>query len=128
MRSLQRCLAIALLACVVGAIYLMVRDADLPEVDRIDRVVKETKPVQEATGRGPFTTTIKDYVYTLTPRASYDIAGSVVSQHRGDALFSLDHAADLGKMKFSTESSPAPMAGPEPSPRRSRRTRRRTTT
>lgn len=99
MKGLQRCLTIALLACVVGAIYLTVRDVDLPEVDRIDRVVTETEPVQEATGSSSFTTTIKGYVYTLTPRATYDIAGLVVSQHRGDALFNLDHGADPGNIR-----------------------------
>jgi hypothetical protein len=98
-KTLQRYLAIALLACVVGALYLGVRDVDLPEVTRIDRAIKEAEPVQEATGRGTFTTTIKGYVYTLTPRASYDISGLVVSQHRGDALFNLDHGADPGNIR-----------------------------
>jgi len=95
-KCLQRYLTIALLACVVGAIYLAIRDVDLPEVARIDRAIKEAEPIQEAAGSGAFTTTIKGYVYTLTPRASYDISGLVVSQHRGDALFNLDHAADPG--------------------------------
>jgi hypothetical protein len=49
--------------------------------------------------RPAFTTTIKDYTYTLTPRATYDIAGLVVSQHRGDALFNLYHQADPGNIR-----------------------------
>lgn len=99
MRRLQRYLSIALLARMVGALYLAIRDVDLPEVARIDPAIKEAEPVQEPTGRGAFTTTIKGYVYTVTPRASYDITGLVVSQHRGDALFNLDHAADPGNIR-----------------------------
>jgi len=98
-KRLQRYLAIALLACVVGAISLAVRDVDLPEIARVDRAIKEAEPVQEATGKDVFTTTIEGYVYTLTPRATYDISGLVVSQHRGDALFNLDHGADPGNIR-----------------------------
>jgi hypothetical protein len=61
----------------------------LPEPSRIDRRITEAEPIQEASERRAFTTTIKGYTYTLTPRATYAIAGLVVSQHRGDALLNL---------------------------------------
>jgi hypothetical protein len=86
MRILQRCLGVAFLLCVVGAIYLSLRAVPLPDLTRIDRAITEAEPVQGASDRPPFTTTIKGYTYTLTPRATYAIAGLVVSQHRGDAL------------------------------------------
>jgi hypothetical protein len=90
-RVLQRYLAISFLLCVVGAICFALRDVPLPEISRIDRTIKESEPLQEASGARTFTTIIKGYTYTLTPRASYEIAGLVVSQHRGDALFNLYH-------------------------------------
>ncbi len=37
--------------------------------------------------------------YALTPRATYAIAGLVVSQHRGDALLNLYHQTDPGNIK-----------------------------
>jgi hypothetical protein len=75
----------------VGAIYLTVRDVPLPEISRIEGANKEAEPLQAASDGHAFTTTIKGYTYTLTPRATYDISGLVVSQHRGDALFNLYH-------------------------------------
>jgi hypothetical protein len=98
-RILQRYLTISFLLCVVGAIYFALRDVPLPEISRIDRAIKEAEPLQEASGTRAFTTVIKGYTYTLTPRARYEIAGLVVSQHRGDALFSLYHQADPGNIK-----------------------------
>jgi hypothetical protein len=98
-RILQRYLAVSLLLCVVGAGYLTARDVALPDVSRVDRAIKEAEPLQEATERGAFTTTIKGYTYTLTRRVAYEIAGLVVSQHRGDALFNLYHQADPGNIR-----------------------------
>lgn len=98
-RILQRYLAISFLLCVVGTIYLTLRDVPLPEPSRIDRAVKEAEPLQEASEGDAFTTTIKGYTYTLTPRATYVISGLVVSQHRGDALLNLYHQADPGNIK-----------------------------
>ena len=99
MRTLQRYLAIGLLLAVVGAIYFAVRDVPLPEAFRIHRLITEGEPQQEASDRAPFTTTIEGYTYSLTPRATYDIAGLVVSQHRGDALFNLYHQTDPGNVR-----------------------------
>ena len=99
MRILQRYLAVSLLLCVVCAVYLAARDVALPDVSRIDRAIKEAEPRQEASEKDAFTTTIKGYTYTLTPRAAYEIAGLVVSQHRGDALFNLYHQADPGNIR-----------------------------
>ena len=99
MRILQRYLAVSLLLCVVGAGYLTARDVALPDVSRVDRAIKEAEPRQEASEKDAFTTTIKGYTYTLTPRAAYEIAGLVVSQHRGDALFNLYHQADPGNIR-----------------------------
>ena len=83
----------------MGAIYLTVRDVLLPEVSRIEGANKEAEPLQAASDGHAFTTTIKGYTYTLTPRATYDISGLVVSQHRGDALFNLYHQADPGNIQ-----------------------------
>ena len=99
MRVLQRCLGVAFLLCAVGAIYLSLRAVPLPDLARIDRAITEAEPVQEVSDRHPFTTTIKGYTYTLTPRATYAIAGLVVSQHRGDALLNLYHQADPGNIR-----------------------------
>lgn len=81
MRSLQRYLAISVLLCAAGATYLSLRDVPLPDPSRIHPAIKETEPLQEARDGAAFTTTIKGYTYTLTPRATYAIAGLVVSQH-----------------------------------------------
>jgi hypothetical protein len=89
----------AFLLCVVCAIYLALRDAPLPEPSRIASTIKEAEPLQEANDRGAFITTIKGYTYTLTPKATYDIFGLVVSQHRGDALLNLYHQADPGNIR-----------------------------
>jgi hypothetical protein len=99
MRLLQRCLALALVGCVAGAAYLSFREVGLPDASAIDPKIKETEPLQEVGARPPFTTIIEGYTYTLTPRATYDIAGLVVSQHRGDTLFNLYHKVDPGNIK-----------------------------
>ena len=99
MRVLQRWLAISLVACVTCAIYLSLRNLALPDVSLIAHTIKEAEPVQEASNGRALTTIIKGYTYTLTPRATYDISGLVVSQHRGDALFNLGHKADPGNIK-----------------------------
>jgi hypothetical protein len=98
-RILQRYLTVSLLLCLVGAGYLATRDVALPDPSRIDRAIKDAEPLQRASERGAFTTTIEGYTYTLTPRAAYEIAGLVVSQHRGDALFNLYHQADPGNIR-----------------------------
>jgi hypothetical protein len=46
-----------------------------------------------------FTVVTKGYTYTITPKATYDISGLVVSQHRGDALFDMYHKADPGNVE-----------------------------
>jgi hypothetical protein len=53
-RILQRHLAVALLLCVICAIYLSLRDVALPEPSRIHRAIKEAEPLQEASDRGAF--------------------------------------------------------------------------
>jgi hypothetical protein len=98
-RALQRGLALACLVCVICATYLSLRSVTLPEAALIDPAITETEPVQELSNGRVFTTTIKGYTYTLTPKATYEIAGLVVSQHRGDALFNLGHKADPGNIK-----------------------------
>jgi hypothetical protein len=83
----------------VGAVYLSFRDVALPDAPLIDPSITQGEPRQESSDLRPFTVTIKGYTYTLTPKASYDISGLVVSQHRGDALFNLYHKADPGNIK-----------------------------
>ena len=99
MRNAQHAVAIGLVLCLVGAVYLSFRDVVLPDAPLIDPSIKQGEPRQESSDLRPFTVTIKGYTYTLTPKASYDISGLVVSQHRGDALFNLYHKADPGNIK-----------------------------
>jgi len=99
MRTAQHGITVALILCVVAAIYLSFRDVALPGPMLIDSTVKESEPIQAATGQPPFTVAIGGYTYSLTPRASYDISGLVVSQHRGDALLNLYHKVDPGNIK-----------------------------
>jgi len=99
LKTLQRDLAIACFVCVLGAIYLSLRGVALPDVAVIDSAIEEGEPVQEISHGRAFTTIIKGYTYTLTPRATYDISGLVVSQHCGDALFNLGHKEDPGNIK-----------------------------
>src|SRR5262249_36063497 len=85
-RALQHYLAIALLVCVVGAVHLSLREVPLPDVSHLAPAIMETEPLQEMSEGRPFAIVIKGYTYAITPRATYDISGLVVSQHRGDAL------------------------------------------
>src|SRR6266702_4478785 len=87
------------LLCSCVAIYLSLRDVPLPDASLIDETIKASEPVQAASDRPVFTTIIKGYTYTLTPRAVYDISGLVVSQHQGDALVNIGHKADPGNIK-----------------------------
>src|SRR5262249_8370747 len=98
-RTARHGIGIALVLFVASALYLSVRDVALPDATRVDLSIKESEPIQESTDRSPFTVTIGGYTYTLTPKASYDISGLVVSQHRGDALLNLFHEADPGNVK-----------------------------
>jgi hypothetical protein len=98
-RSLQRWLAISCLVCAIWATYLSLRSVTLPEASLVDPSIIQTEPVQDLSNGRAFTMTIKGYTYTLTPKAMYDIAGLVVSQHRGDALFNLGHKEDPGNIK-----------------------------
>jgi len=99
MRLVQDGIAVALVVCVVAAFYFSLRDVALPDPARIDSAVTESEPAQVATERPPFTVTIGGYAYALVPRATYDIAGLVVSQHRGDAFLNLYHKTDPGNIK-----------------------------
>ena len=99
MKVIQRWLAVAFALCSCVAIYLTFRDVPLPDASLIDETIKASEPVQAASDRHVFTTIIKGYTYTLTPRAVYDISGLVVSQHRGDALVNIAHKADPGNIK-----------------------------
>ena len=99
MKVTQNCLAILLVVCVAGAVYLSLRDIGLPDASLIDRTITESEPLQEASDQRAFSTVIKGYTYTITPRAAYDISGLVVSQHRGDAFFNLYHKADPGNIE-----------------------------
>jgi len=98
-RALQHYLAVALLVCVAGAVYLSLREVALPDPSRIGSAIRETEPLQEASDGRPFAIVIKGYTYAITPRATYDISGLVVSQHRGDAFFNLGHKVDPGNIK-----------------------------
>lgn len=98
-RALQHYLAIALLVCVVGAVHLSLREVPLPDVSHLAPAIMETEPLQEMSEGRPFAIVIKGYTYAITPRATYDISGLVVSQHRGDALFNLGHKVDPGNIK-----------------------------
>jgi hypothetical protein len=95
----QHYLALAFALCVIGAIYLSLRDIALPDPSFVDAAIKEGEPLQEVTDQRQFTAIIKGYTYTITPRATYHIAGLVVSQHRGDALFNMYHQADPGNVE-----------------------------
>src|SRR5262245_33281562 len=99
MKTAQTYLALAIAVTVVGAVYLSLRDEPLPEASVIDAALAEGEPVQTATDQAPFTTVIDGYTYAITPRAAYDIAGLVVSHHRGDAWFNMYHAADPGNVE-----------------------------
>jgi hypothetical protein len=98
-KIVQGWLAFALVVCVIGAIYLSLRDIALPGASFIDDTLKETEPLQEASDQPAFSAIIRGYTYTLTPKATYDISGLVVSQHRGDAWLNLDHKTDPGNIK-----------------------------
>ena len=125
MKILQRYLAIALAGCIVGAIYLSFREVALPDVSRIDRTLTEGEPRQEPSAQPAFTALIKGYTYTLVPRATYEISGLVVSQHRGDALVqsrpqdgSGEHPGRLRRLggidhEWVLSKGPAPSAGRE---------------
>jgi hypothetical protein len=99
LKTLQRALGIACLVCAICAIYLSLRTIALPDVSAVDSTVKDGEPIQEVSTGRPFTTVIKGFTYALTPKATYDISGLVVSQHRGDALFNLGHKQDPGNIK-----------------------------
>jgi hypothetical protein len=99
MRDLQRCLAIIFVSCFISAMYLSWRDIALPDSSLIDDTIKESEPRQEVSDQRVLTTVIKGYTYTITPRATYDISGLVVSRHRGDALFNIYHKADPGNIE-----------------------------
>lgn len=99
MKTLQGYLAVACLLGVACASYFSLREVPLPDVSRVDRVIKEGEPRQEISDARALTTTIEGYTYSLTPRATYDIVGLVVSQHRGDAFFNLYHQTDPGNIK-----------------------------
>jgi len=98
-KAIQRWLAVAFLLCSCWALYLSWRDVPLPDASLIDETIRAGEPLQTASDRPAFTTVIKGYTYTLTPRATYDISGLVVSQHRGDALVNIGHKADPGNIK-----------------------------
>lgn len=89
MKLAARGLAILFILCVVAAAWLSWRDVELPDVLQIDGAIKGGEPRQEPSDQHVFEITIKGYTYALTRRASYDIAGLVVSQHRGDAFLNL---------------------------------------
>jgi hypothetical protein len=99
LRLAARGLTILLILCVIGALWLSWRDVALPDVPQIDAAITNGEPAQEWSDQRVFETTIKGYTYALTRRATYDIAGLVVSQHRGDALFNLYHRTDPGNIK-----------------------------
>jgi hypothetical protein len=99
MKTAQHCVAVALILCIVAAFYLSFRHVDLPDGAHIDASIKDSEPFQEATDQPPFAVSIAGHTYTLTPRASYDISGLVVSQHRGAAFTNIYHEADPGNIK-----------------------------
>ncbi len=99
MKAVQRCLAVLFVSSVIGAVYLSFRDVALPDASAINDSIKLGEPLQSPTDRAVFTTVIRGYTYTLTPRASYDISGLVVSQHSGDAFLNIYHKADPGNIE-----------------------------
>jgi hypothetical protein len=99
MRLAQRCLGIVFVVCALCAIYLSFRGVALPDPFLVDAAITASEPVQEPTDRRAFTTVIDGYMYTIVPRAAYDISGLVVSRHRGDALLNLYHKADPGNIE-----------------------------
>src|SRR5262249_11276455 len=99
MKTAQDCVAIALALCVAAAIYLSFRDVALPEASGVDAVIRESEPLQGPSAQRPFAVTIDSYRYALAPKATYDIPGLVVSQHRGDSMWNLYHKVDPGNIK-----------------------------
>ena len=111
-----RGLIILLILCVVAAVWLSWRDVELPGVSEIDDSIKDGEPRHDESDQRVFEITIKGYTYALTRRATYDIAGLVVSQHRGDAFANLYNridqpavgARDVAGVGGSQEGSSAP--------------------
>jgi hypothetical protein len=99
MIPLRNVLAILFLCSLGLSMYLLVHKTALPHASLIDRAVTTGEPRQDSSRQPPFTATIKGYTYVLMPRASYDISGLVVSQHRGDALLNIYHKQDPGNTK-----------------------------
>lgn len=99
MKRAETWLAIAFGLAVAVAAYLSIRDVALPPPSAIAREIVEGEPRQGPTDAQPFTTAIRGYTYTITPRATYEIAGLVVSRHRGDAWFNMYHATDPGNIE-----------------------------
>src|SRR5688572_7840900 len=94
MKSLERALALGLALAVAAAVYLSWREVPLPDPARVEDPIKLRQPIQVASDAPPFAAPIDRLTYRITPRARYELAGVVVSYHRGDALFNMHHADD----------------------------------
>jgi hypothetical protein len=71
----------------------------LPDPARVEESIVAGQPIQLASDAPLFSRPIDRFTYAFTPRARYELAGVVVSYHRGDALFNLYHADDPGNVQ-----------------------------
>src|SRR5262245_8256604 len=99
MKALQHGLALGLAFALVVASYLSWRAIPLPDPGRVAEPIKLGQPIQVDSAAPPFAAPIGRVTYTITPRARYEVAGVVVSYHRGDALFNMHHADDPGNVQ-----------------------------
>ena len=99
MKVLQHSLALGLAFAVALAIHLSWREIPLPDPSGVEESIKRGQPIQLNSDAAPFAAPIDHVTYVVTPRARYELAGVVVSYHRGDALFNMYHADDPGNVQ-----------------------------
>lgn len=90
---------IALVITIVLVIWAVWHKPQLPATDYIQDEIVTQMPKQEKMEEKPFTTTLKDYTYTIYPLFSYEQYGLVVSQHAGDSFLNIYHEQDPGNVK-----------------------------
>lgn len=90
-RMQSKLLRLGFLLCLLLWSLALLLDDRLPAVGAILPPLLE-EPRQEADGLPPpFAVTVKKLTYVVKPLFRYEIAGLVVSQHRGDSLLDIHH-------------------------------------
>ena len=89
MAILLRAAMIASVAALAAGVWW---DGRLPEPQRLVPDLRQ-EPVQRATRKAPFTTTVGGVEYKIAPQYDYELRGLVVSQHHADAWWDWVHAA-----------------------------------